>query len=90
MIEFNPGWDWDYKFGLLHLLQKKHYKISPGAPCEDVEPRYFGVYTVKEHGGWQFEIAKSKRDAGDIEDQLIADLAEIIHAFYKHNCIQGI
>ena len=29
IVKWNPGWGWDYKFGLIYLLIKKHYTISP-------------------------------------------------------------
>ena len=89
MVNFNPGWGWDYKFGLISLLIKKNYTIMPGSPCQEDDPTYFGGYTVIEHGGWQFEIPRSKRDPGPERDSLINNLAEIIHKFYGHNCIQG-
>jgi hypothetical protein len=35
MVKFNPGWGWDYKFGLLELLIKRGYSITPAAPCAE-------------------------------------------------------
>ena len=87
IVKFNPGWGWDYKYGMISLLIKRGYTISPGVPCQKEDPKFRGGYTVKEHGGWQLEIAKSKRDPGREQDKLVNDLAEIIHIFYKHNCI---
>jgi hypothetical protein len=57
MVKFNPGWSWDYKYCLLELLIKRGYSISPGAPCVDDDIKFPGGYTVKTHGGWQFEIS---------------------------------
>ena len=86
IVKFNPGWGWDYKFGLISLLIKKHYVIYPNSPCQEDDPEFLGGYTVKQHGGWQFEIAKSKRDPGPSQNKLINDLANIIRIFYRHNC----
>lgn len=86
MKKLNPGWAWDYKFGLIHNLIEKGYKIHPAAPCQKDDPAFRGGYTVKRHGGWQFEIAKSKRDPGTAQVNLIKDLASIIRIFYRHNC----
>lgn len=88
LVEFNPGWGWDYKYGLNSLLIKKGYTISPGSPCEEDDPKFFGGYTVKEHGGWQFEIANSKRKPRSKRETLVNDLAESIRIFYEHNCIE--
>lgn len=87
IVKWNPGWGWDYKFGLISLLINKLYTISPGSPCQEDDPEFFGGYTVKEHGGWQFEIANSKRQPGDDQNRLIDSLGNIIHKFYKHNYI---
>ena len=59
MVKFNPGWGWDYKFGLLELLIKRGYSITPGTPCAEDDIRFPGGYTVRTHGGWQFEISFS-------------------------------
>ena len=87
MMKFNPGWGWDYKFGLNSSLIKKDYTISPSTPCQEDDFEFFGGYTVKQHGGWQFEIARSKRSPGPNQDKLINDLADSIHILYQHNCI---
>lgn len=86
MKKLNPGWAWDYKFGLIHKLIKKGYKVHPAAPCQKDDPNFRGGYTVKRHGGWQFEIAKSKRDPGTGQVNLINDVATIIKIFHRHNC----
>jgi len=86
MVNCNPGWGWDYKFGLISLLIKKDYTIIPSSPCQEDDPAYFGGCTVIEHGGWQIEIPRSKRDPGSERDNLINNIAEIIHKFYEHNC----
>ena len=87
MVKFNPGWGWDYKYGLLELLIKRGYSISPGAPCVDDDIKFPGGYTVKTHGGWQFEISFSIRKSKSKRERLVKNLAEIISVFYKHNCI---
>jgi hypothetical protein len=86
LVRLNPGWGWDYKFGLIYLFIKRGYKMHPSSPCQEDDPEFLGGYTVKEHGGWQFEIAKSKRDPGPGQDKLTNNLADIIRIFYKHNC----
>jgi hypothetical protein len=86
MVRFNPGWGWDYKFGLISLLRKKDYTLYPSSPCQEDDPELFGGYTAKEHGGWQFEIAKSKRDTESERDKLANVLADSILIFYEHNC----
>ena len=86
MVKFNPGWGWDYKYGLLELLIKRGYSISPGAPCVDDDIRFPGGYTVRTHGGWQFEISFSIRNSKSKRERLVKNLAEIISIFYKHNC----
>jgi hypothetical protein len=87
MVKFNPGWGWDYKFGLLELLIKRGYSITPGAPCAEDDIRFPGGYTVRRHGGWQIEISLSIRDSPSKRERLVKNLAEIISIFYKHNCL---
>jgi hypothetical protein len=87
MVKFNPGWGWDYKYGLLELLVKRGYSVSPGAPCMDDDIKFPGGYTVKTHGGWQIEISLSIRESESKRARLVKNLAEIISIFYKHNCL---
>ena len=46
MVKFNPGWGWDYKYGLLELLIKRGYSISPGAPCVDDDIKFPALYII--------------------------------------------
>jgi len=85
-VRLNPGWGWDYKFGLIYSLIKRGYKTHPSSPCQEDDLEFIGGYTVKQHGGWQFEIAKSKRHPGPGRIKLINDMAHIINMFYRHNC----
>lgn len=87
VVNFNPGWGWDYKYGLLALLKERGYAISPGSPCEGDDPKFFGGFTVNTHGGWQFEINESIRESKSKRKRFVKDLAEGISIFYKHNCI---
>ena len=79
MVKFNPGWGWDYKFGLLELLIKRGYSITPGAPCAEDDIRFPGGYTVRRHGGWQFEISLSIRDSPSKRERLVKNLGNYFY-----------
>jgi hypothetical protein len=53
MVKFNPGWGWDYKFGLISLLIKKGYTMSPGSPCQEDDGVLWRIHCK---GTWRMAI----------------------------------